>query len=363
MKSRLALAILLLLSFTTYITATQKVLLYSRTAGFRHESIPNAIAALEKLGKQHNFTTVSTENPKHFEKPNWLNQFDALVFISVSGQALTSKGEVNMMKYIENGGGYFGIHEACDALYKAPWYGRLVGAYFDYHPYIQHFTLDVDHDHPSTSFLNDTWDVYDEVYSFNSDPRKVGKTVVLTVNPHSYKDPGGDTTKELAAAEGSKHPIAWYKEGSLLDQPSKHVGGGVDDKHSTPKNQRGKGGPGRSYYTALGHTKACWKDDVFLQHIQGALGWVLESPSIRSNKASLPSTAAGSNPPASLAAKTTSSTSNSTLSNSNSSNNSTNINKSPLIPQANTANNSFWPLSLMISLSFSSILVHLLLSV
>lgn len=147
------------------IEAKQKVLLYSRTAGFRHDSIPDAIDALEKLGKQHDFDTVSSENQDHFEDDNWLYQFDALVFVSVSGEALSKKGEVNMMKYIQDGGGYMGIHEACDALYHSPWYGRLVGAYFNYHPYMQEFTLDIQtHDHPSTSFLNKTWTVKDEVY-------------------------------------------------------------------------------------------------------------------------------------------------------------------------------------------------------
>lgn len=130
--------------------------------------------------------------------------------------------------------------------------------------------------------------------SFNSNPRKLGKTVVLTADPSTWKDPGGETVKELAEVEGTEHPIAWYKEGDLLDQPRSKVGGGVDDNKHTPKNQRGRGGDGRSYFTALGHTKACWEDDTFLQHINGGLHWVLNSPSIRSNNASLPSSAPGS---------------------------------------------------------------------
>jgi type 1 glutamine amidotransferase len=294
MNIRLALLCTLLSSFARLILGKQKVLLYSRTAGFRHASIPNALAALKALGKEYDFDTVSSEDESKFESQSWLNQFDALVFVSVSGEALTKKGEVNMMKYIENGGGYMGIHEACDALYHSPWYGRLVGAYFDYHPYLQPFTLDVaTHDNPSTSFLNKTWRVLDEVYNFNSNPLKVGKTVVLTANPKSWNDPGGSIA-ELAHTEGVHHPIAWYEEGDLLTPPNRKVGGGMDDSASTPKNQRGTGGNGRSFYTALGHTKACWTDDTFLQHIYGALSWVLESPSIRSNNDSLPSTSPGS---------------------------------------------------------------------
>ncbi|UZJ55250.1 hypothetical protein CBS101457_004570 [Exobasidium rhododendri] len=285
----------LLCAFLPATLAKQKVLLYSRTAGYRHASIPDAIKAIEKLGKKHDFKTVSSEDASQFERKGWLNQFDALVFISVSGEALSKKGEVNMMKYIEDGGGYLGIHEACDALYHSPWYGRLVGAYFDYHPYLQSFTLDVQtHDHPSTSFLNKTWTVTDEVYSFNSNPRHLGKKVVLTVNPLSYKDPGGDSTKELASVQGAEHPIAWYKEANLLTEAASKAGGGVDDTSATPHNQRGTGGDGRAFYTSLGHTKSSWTDDIFLDHIHGALSWVLASPSIQSNNASLSSSAPGS---------------------------------------------------------------------
>lgn len=354
----------------TAAAAQQKVLLYSRTAGFRHDSIPNAIAAIEKLGKKHNFETVSSEDPLKFEKKGWLKQFDALVFISVSGEALTKEGEVNMMKYIENGGGYFGIHEACDALYHSPWYGRLVGAYFNYHPYLQEFTMDVQsHDNPSTSFLNKTWSVTDEVYAFNSDPRKVGKQVVLTVNPDSYKDPG-NSIKVLAAEEGAKHPIAWYKEGGLLDPPAHHLGEGMDDISSTPKNQRGTGGPGRAYYTALGHTKACWTNDVFLQHIQGALQWVLESPTIRSNNASLPSKAPGSSPPDKLTkivAVPITHSSSSTHLHSTSSGSNVNVSETTStdkIPLINGASNNLFPLlsGLLTSLSLLSLLALQLLS-
>lgn len=106
-----AVAVVLVAVASTTVDARQKVLLYSRTAGYRHPSIPNAIAALEKLGQEHSFDTVHTENQEKFESQDWLDQFDAVVFVSASGEALNSKGITNFRKYIENGGGYFGIHE------------------------------------------------------------------------------------------------------------------------------------------------------------------------------------------------------------------------------------------------------------
>lgn len=270
------------------VTAKQRVLLYSRTAGFRHASIPNAIKAFKKLGEQHGFSTHHSEDEDTFENATHLYKYDALVFVSVSGQALSKKGEGNMRRYIENGGGFMGIHEACDAMYHTPWYGRLLGAYFDYHPYLQRFTLNIEtKDHPSTSFLSgNTWRVRDEVYTFNSDPRDVGKTVVLTADSSSYKDPTGPSVSHLRHTEG-RHPIAWYEESDLLTAPSKHLGSGMDDKKSTKKSHRGTGGGGRAFYSGLGHTKKSWKDDDMLAHMYGGLRWVLDSPTIRSNNASL----------------------------------------------------------------------------
>ncbi|PWN93784.1 class I glutamine amidotransferase-like protein [Acaromyces ingoldii] len=289
-----AVAVVLVAVASTTVDARQKVLLYSRTAGYRHPSIPNAIAALEKLGQEHSFDTVHTENQEKFESQDWLDQFDAVVFVSASGEALNSKGITNFRKYIENGGGYFGIHEATDCLSKTPWYARLVGALFNNHPFIQKFTVNVvDPTHPSATGLPEAWEVYDEAYNFLSNPSELDKTYVLTADQSTIKE-NDQSVSDLHQFEGKVHPIAWYKEGDLLTAPTKHIGGGVDNIKHIPKKQRGTGGDGRAYYTALGHTKACWTDDVFLGHILGAMQWVLASPSIKSNNDTLPSSAPGS---------------------------------------------------------------------
>lgn len=114
LSAAVALVIVALASTAPTAEARQKVLLYSRTQGYRHPSIPNALAALKKLGEEHSFDTVNTEDEEKFESQKWLNQFDAVVFVSASGNALNAKGITNFRKYIENGGGYFGIHEVRD---------------------------------------------------------------------------------------------------------------------------------------------------------------------------------------------------------------------------------------------------------
>ncbi|KAI3482549.1 hypothetical protein L1887_54790 [Cichorium endivia] len=171
-------ALALVLSAAPSVEARKKMLIYTYTQGFHHYSIPTATKAVQQLAKTANppIDTVHSDDPRDFERDNWLSQFDMLMFISVSGKALSPDGAEAMRKYIEAGGGYMGVHEACDALYEQHWYGRLVGAYFNYHPQITHATLDiVNRTHPSTQHLNATWRVYDEMYNFNSNPSKWGK--------------------------------------------------------------------------------------------------------------------------------------------------------------------------------------------
>lgn len=151
----------------------------------------------------------------------------------------------------------------------------------------------VDPDHPSAAGLPTEWEVYDEAYNFESDPADLDKTYVLTADQSTIKE-NDSPVSELHENEGDIHPIAWYKEGDLLNAPSKHLGGGVDNNKHIPKKQQGTGGDGRAYYTALGHTKECWTDDVFLGHILGAMQWVLASPTITSNTEGLDSSAPGS---------------------------------------------------------------------
>lgn len=296
--SLLAFFTLLALAALDGVDAKKKILIYTYAQAYYHESIPVATKTVQRLGEKSSpgFDSVHSNDPADFEKSGWLKQFDALVFLSISGKALSKTGSGNLRRYIEAGGGYVGIHVSCDALTDHPWYGRLVGAFFHYHPQLTHATLNVvDHKHPSTAHLNKTWHVYDEIYSFKSDPSKYGKQYVLTARESSYDDPI-ESREQRASEQGSPHPIAWWKEGGQLDyDPHVKVGGGTDPtKQQIRDGTAGTGGAGRSFYTSLGHTKSVWAKEDFQMHILGAIEWVLESPSLRSNNASASKLAVGS---------------------------------------------------------------------
>jgi len=215
--------------------ALEKVLVFSKTAGFRHSSIPNGIAAIQQLGTENGFTVDATEDAARFNDAN-LAQYDAVVWLSTTGDVLNAEQQGAFERYIGNGGGYVGIHAAADTEYDWSWYGQMLGgAYFDSHPQNQNATIKVeDKAHPSTAHLPDDWQRFDEWYNYRQNPR--GDVHVLaTLDESTYQ--GGNM--------GADHPIAWCTE--------------FDG--------------GRSWYTGGGHTEASYAEDDFEKHILGGLRW------------------------------------------------------------------------------------------
>ena len=210
------------------------VLIFSKTEGYRHASIPAGISAIEQLGDENHFTVNTTEDASDFTFNN-LSNYDAVIFLSTTGNVLNASQQSAFEQYIQSGGGFVGIHAASDTEYSWSWYGQLVGAYFDSHPQIQEATIEMaDNVHPSTNFLPDRWTRTDEWYNFGSNPR--GDVHVLaTLDEESYD--GGNM--------GYDHPISWM-----------HTFDG-----------------GRAWYTGAGHTTASFSEDNFLNHLLGGIQW------------------------------------------------------------------------------------------
>jgi cytochrome c len=190
------------------------VLVFSKTAGFRHDSIPDGIAAIQALGEQNGFHVEATEDATAFTADN-LSRFAAVVFLSTTGDVLNDEQQTAFENYVNTGGGYAGVHAAADTEYDWPFYGQLVGAYFKSHPSIQQATVDVvDHAHPSTANLPDHWTRTDEWYNYRTNPRANVK-VLAQLDETSYS-PGADAMGD--------HPITWchtqesYTEDNFLSQ-------------------------------------------------------------------------------------------------------------------------------------------------
>ncbi|MFD7231619.1 ThuA domain-containing protein [Streptomyces sp. NPDC059881] len=212
--------------------SAKRVLVFSRTAGFRHDSIPAGVAALKELGTGSNITVDATEEPAQFTTSN-LARYDAVVFLSTTGDVLNAEQQKAFENYVATGGGYMGVHAAADTEYDWPFYGGLVGAYFHSHPQIQKATVRVeDHDHPATSHLDAAWERTDEWYNYRTNPRGQAR-VLATLDETTYQ---GGTMK-------GDHPIAWC--------------------------QTYQGG--RAFYTGGGHTKESYAEPAFRQHLLGGL--------------------------------------------------------------------------------------------
>ena len=138
-------------------TQEPRVLVFSKTAGYRHSSIETGIAAVQKLGRENGFAVDATEDAGAFTERN-LKRFRAVVFLNTTGDVLDARQQDAFERYIQAGGGWVGIHSATDTEYDWPWYGRLAGAYFESHPNnpnVRKGTFRVlDKDHPSTAGIS-----------------------------------------------------------------------------------------------------------------------------------------------------------------------------------------------------------------
>ncbi|MET8781295.1 MULTISPECIES: ThuA domain-containing protein [unclassified Streptomyces] len=214
----------------------KRVLVFSKTAGFRHDSIPDGVAAVQQLGETSGFAVDATEDAGAFTSKN-LKRYDAVVFLSTTGDVLDSTQQSAFEGYIRHGGAYVGIHAAADTEYDWEFYGGLAGAYFQSHPAIQQAEVDVeDRAHPATSELARTWERTDEWYNYRSNPRERAH-VLASLDESSYT--GGTMNGD--------HPIAWCQ------------------------NYQG----GRAFYTGGGHTKESYTDPAFLRHLRGGITWAI----------------------------------------------------------------------------------------
>ena len=209
-------------------------LVFSKTVGFRHDSIPTGIQAIQNLGLAHDFEVTATEDASVFSEQG-LAGFDVIIFLNTTGDVLSDDQQEAMEGFLESGKGFVGIHSAADTEYDWGWYEQVVGAFFDNHPAIQQAELFVeDRVHPATAHLPARWDRTDEWYAFRSNPRS-DVHVLISLNEDSYS--GGTM--------GEDHPWAWCRE----------ISGG------------------RSFYTNGGHTSDSFSEPAFLDHLLGGIEW------------------------------------------------------------------------------------------
>ena len=219
---------------------TQTVLVLTATEGYVHkEAIPAGKELLIRLGKENGFNVLHARQSAALESVDF-SSLDAMVFLCTTLDIFNSQQEALVKNYIQNGGGYVGIHAAADTEYDWPWYGQLVGAYFESHPEgTPRATLTtLETDTQFTNHLPASWSIDDEWYNYTFQNEAL--IPLLNLEESSY----------VGGTNGNTHPITWYHD--------------FDG--------------GRSFYTGLGHKRTTYEDPRFIQLLQKGLVYAMGQP-------------------------------------------------------------------------------------
>ena len=223
-----------------------RILVFSKTKGFRHTSITPGKPAIQKLGLENGFDVDTTENAAYFVEDS-LKKYSAVVFLSTTGDVLDLQQQNAFKRFIQAGGGYVGVHAAADTEYDWWWYNKLVGAWFKSHPKTQKAKI-IQMGDPDPRFkiqVPENWERTDELYNY----RKIGDDlhVLYKLDESSYE--GGEN--------GGDHPWAWYHD--------------FDG--------------GRSFYTGMGHTDESWVEPEFLAHLTTGIKYAIGNNKLDYSKA------------------------------------------------------------------------------
>lgn len=210
-----------------------KILVFSKTSGFYHESIPAGTKCIMEVCTEAGIQVDTTRDAGAFTEEN-LKQYKAVVFLNTTGDVLNEEQQQAFTSYIKGGGGFVGVHAATDTEYEWPWYNKLAGAYFLSHPEQQEATIRViDKTHPATAMLPTDWVRTDEWYNFKD------------INPDIKVLAYLDESTYQGGANGEKHPFIWYHEFE----------------------------GGRAFYTGVGHRDDNYQEPMVRQHLLGAIKW------------------------------------------------------------------------------------------
>ena len=226
------------------------ILVLSKANGFVHvDALPAGEAMLKRIATENDWDIYTTANAAT-HNPEDLARFQVVIWNNVSGDVLTGEQRVALKDWIDQGGGWVGIHASGgDPFYKWDWYvDTLIGAQFVGHTMDPQFqdadVLVIDPEAEVTAHLDSPWNVpNEEWYAFDSNPRDKGYEILLAMDEGSYIT-RGETLFGNDRMEG-EHPIAW--------------------RHQL--------GEGRAIYSAIGHQGATYSIPQFQQLMENAIRW------------------------------------------------------------------------------------------
>jgi len=219
-----------------------RILYFTHSAGYRHDVIPASREILKRLGEMSpRFEVVTAEDVAVFSAEN-LRRYGAVMFFTTGELPVNDIQKQALIDFVRDGGGFLGVHSATDTFYRWPEYGKLIGGYFDEHPWHQGVRIDVaDQSDPLVAFLGASIAITDEIYQIR-DFDVGGSKVLLRLDPASV---------DLARNNVHRHPYGW------------------------PLAWTRSFGSGRVFYTALGHEEAVWRDERYQKLLRNAVLWAI----------------------------------------------------------------------------------------
>ncbi|XEU96158.1 hypothetical protein FSHL1_001443 [Fusarium sambucinum] len=230
-----------------------RVLLVTKTRGYRHDCIPSTVSALKELS----FTVTATEDTAELFS---LSNYDVIALGHNTGEYLSEEEVNSLTEFVHNGGGVVGIHAATSGMSSCTKYSNILGQVFNGHPPPEWITLEVEStghfinkcdnlpeadaapDSAQTCPFNidslsaNQFPWFDEVYTFKSHPRVPDKNREILLSVHQ-------TTIEN------------------------------DERQSFPLSWTQTVGKGRVYYTALGHFDEAYRNSWYMETISRAIVW------------------------------------------------------------------------------------------
>ncbi|MBM3473081.1 MAG: hypothetical protein FJX75_07445 [Armatimonadetes bacterium] len=218
------------------------VLLFCGCKGFRHATATYGKPVITKLGEESGaFNTICTEDSS-FINDDFLAGISCIILNNSTGSFLNEDQRAALLRYVQNGGAIAGIHAATDAMNDWPDFPKLMGGWFDGHPWNEEVTIDVEvPDHPACEGVPNPWKIADEIYQ-QRDWSRNDLCVLMSLNTEQT-----NMTRQGIKREDRDFGIAWCK-------------------------QIGKG---RSFYTALGHRNEVMDDPVWQKHFLGGVRWAM----------------------------------------------------------------------------------------
>ena len=241
----------------------RKVLVFSKTNGFRHSSIAIGTEAMKMMGEKTGaFSVTATEDESAFEPAN-LKQYDGVIFLNTTGECLRPKDmpadeagkktatereemlKKSLVDFVKGGKGIAGMHAATDTYHNWKEYHEMMGGVFGGHPWHEKVAIkNTDPDNVvNKSFEGKGFDITDEMYQFKPGSFNAADfRVLLTLNKE-----GTNMDKKGTNGNDALYPVAYLR----------------------------KYGEGRSFYCSLGHREEIYWNPAVLKHYLAGIQYVL----------------------------------------------------------------------------------------